>query len=157
MGRKKGSWSKSRNNRSRRKTHAKKSGSVKRSPTSDLIEIQRDSSKRKKPSKPHHYLYVILLGVLFTITWDVCFLLSCKDLEQARATLIGSFWLGFDWNSILFQPAKRLGFNVRLLYEIFCMNAQTYYRELIDWLLSHVNDSDMFVMQSMVTTCALFW
>ena len=38
-----------------------------------------------------------------------------------------------------------------------CMNAVTYYGELIDWILSHVTDADMFLVQSAVTCCALFW
>jgi hypothetical protein len=38
-----------------------------------------------------------------------------------------------------------------------CMNAATYYGELIDWILSHVTDADMFLVQSAVTCCALFW
>ena len=37
------------------------------------------------------------------------------------------------------------------------MNAATYYAELIDWLLSHVTDTDMFLLQSAVTCGALFW
>jgi hypothetical protein len=38
-----------------------------------------------------------------------------------------------------------------------CMNAATYYSELSSWLLSHVNDTDMFLVQSVVTCGALFW
>ena len=38
-----------------------------------------------------------------------------------------------------------------------CMNAVTYYGELIGWILSHVTDADMFLVQSAVTCCALFW
>jgi hypothetical protein len=38
-----------------------------------------------------------------------------------------------------------------------CMNAVTYYGELIDWILSHVTDADMFLVQSAVTCGALFW
>ena len=38
-----------------------------------------------------------------------------------------------------------------------CMNAAAYYGELIDWILSHVTDADMFLVQSAVTCCALFW
>lgn len=37
------------------------------------------------------------------------------------------------------------------------MNASTYYTELIGWLLSHVNDTDMFLVQSVVTCGALCW
>lgn len=37
------------------------------------------------------------------------------------------------------------------------MNATTYYQELAHWLLSHVTDADMFLMQSAVTCGALFW
>lgn len=44
-----------------------------------------------------------------------------------------------------------------LLGVVCCMNAATYYSELIDWLLSHVTESDMFLVQSAVTCCALFW
>ena len=36
----------------------------------------------------------------------------------------------------------------------FCMNT---YGELIDWILSHVTDADMFIVQSAVTCGALFW
>ena len=38
-----------------------------------------------------------------------------------------------------------------------CMNAATSYGELIDWILSHVTDADMFIVQSAVTCGALFW
>ena len=38
-----------------------------------------------------------------------------------------------------------------------CMNATTYYLELAQWLLSHVTDADMFLIQSVVTCGALFW
>ncbi|TAQ83548.1 hypothetical protein B7494_g8133 [Chlorociboria aeruginascens] len=37
------------------------------------------------------------------------------------------------------------------------MNAATYYGELIDWILGHVTDLDMFIVQSVVTCGALFW
>lgn len=37
------------------------------------------------------------------------------------------------------------------------MNAFTYYRELIDWLLSHVTETEMFLLQSAVTCGALVW
>jgi len=37
------------------------------------------------------------------------------------------------------------------------MNAVTYYGELFDWVLSHVRDADMFLVQSVVTCGALFW
>lgn len=38
-----------------------------------------------------------------------------------------------------------------------CMNALEYFRELIVWMVSHVNDADMFLVQSVVTCGALFW
>jgi hypothetical protein len=38
-----------------------------------------------------------------------------------------------------------------------CMNAATSYGELIDWILNHVTDADMFIIQSAVTCGALFW
>ncbi|TVY80541.1 Uncharacterized protein LSUE1_G005890 [Lachnellula suecica] len=37
------------------------------------------------------------------------------------------------------------------------MNALTYYSELADWVLDHVTDSNMFVLQSVVTCSALCW
>ena len=37
------------------------------------------------------------------------------------------------------------------------MNAVTYYGELVDWILDHVTDVDMFIVQSAVTCGALFW
>lgn len=37
------------------------------------------------------------------------------------------------------------------------MNAIQFYRELVDWILSHVTDADMFIVQSVVTCGALFW
>jgi len=37
------------------------------------------------------------------------------------------------------------------------MNAITYYTELMSWLLSHVTDTDMFLVHSIVTCSALFW
>jgi hypothetical protein len=38
-----------------------------------------------------------------------------------------------------------------------CMNAVTYYGELVNWILSHVTDANMFFLQSAVTCCALSW
>lgn len=38
-----------------------------------------------------------------------------------------------------------------------CMNSATSYSELIDWILSHVTDADMFIVQSAVTCGALCW
>lgn len=38
-----------------------------------------------------------------------------------------------------------------------CMNAVTYYGELVERILNHVTDADMFLVQSAVTCCALFW
>lgn len=37
------------------------------------------------------------------------------------------------------------------------MNAITYYSELTRWLLSHATDTDMSLVQSIVTCGALFW
>jgi hypothetical protein len=37
------------------------------------------------------------------------------------------------------------------------MNAVTYYGELVNWILSHVTDANMFFLQSAVTCCALSW
>jgi hypothetical protein len=37
------------------------------------------------------------------------------------------------------------------------MNAVTFYREQVDWILGHVTDADMFLVQSVVTCGALFW
>lgn len=37
------------------------------------------------------------------------------------------------------------------------MNAATTYSAPVSWILSHVTDADMFLVQSAVTCCALFW
>jgi hypothetical protein len=37
------------------------------------------------------------------------------------------------------------------------MNAATDYSAPVNWILSHVTDADMFLVQSAVTCCALFW
>ena len=37
------------------------------------------------------------------------------------------------------------------------MNAATTYSAPVSWVLSHVTDADMFLVQSAVTCCALFW
>lgn len=37
------------------------------------------------------------------------------------------------------------------------MNAFTFYRELIDWLLSNVTEENMFLIQSVATCCSLGW
>ena len=37
------------------------------------------------------------------------------------------------------------------------MNAFTFYRELIDWLLSNVTEENMFLIQSIATCCSLGW
>jgi hypothetical protein len=38
-----------------------------------------------------------------------------------------------------------------------CMNAATNYSAPLNWILSHVTEADMFLVQSAVTCCALFW
>lgn len=38
-----------------------------------------------------------------------------------------------------------------------CMNAPTSYGELLDWMLRYVPDHSMYLVQSGVTTLALFW
>jgi hypothetical protein len=50
-------------------------------------------------------------------------------------------------NSLILSPVRRA----------ICMNAITYYSELTRWLLSHANDTDMSLLQSIVTCGALFW
>lgn len=66
--------------------------------------------------------------------------------------ICGTYWAlrnPDDCDALLYST---ISFFTRL-----CMNAVTYYGELIDWILSHVTDADMFLVQSAVTCCALFW
>ncbi|KAF4631987.1 hypothetical protein G7Y89_g6147 [Cudoniella acicularis] len=37
------------------------------------------------------------------------------------------------------------------------MNAVTFYREVFEWIVDHVTDKNMFLVQSAVTFCALSW
>jgi len=47
-----------------------------------------------------------------------------------------------------------VGHAIRQLHR---MNALTFYRELIDWLLSNVTEENMFLIQSVATCCSLGW
>lgn len=91
--------------------------------------------------------------------------LTCRDYSTRRILLL--LLTGLNWpylafrcvHFILITFASVASFILIILpaLELFCMNAATYYAELIDWLLSHVSDTDMFLLQSAVTCGALFW
>jgi hypothetical protein len=44
-----------------------------------------------------------------------------------------------------------------LFLQLRRMNAATFYRELIDWLLNNVTDWNMFLVQSLATCVSLGW
>jgi hypothetical protein len=44
-----------------------------------------------------------------------------------------------------------------LIHQLRRMNAATFYRELIDWLLNNVTDWNMFLVQSLATCVSLGW
>jgi hypothetical protein len=44
-----------------------------------------------------------------------------------------------------------------LIQQLRRMNAVTFYRELIDWLLNNVTDWNMFLVQSLATCVSLGW
>ena len=74
---------------------------------------------------------LLLISILLLCNWAYTIISTPTDLDD---------------------PSDITNFFTRL-----CMNAATYYGELIDWILSHVTDADMFLVQSAVTCCALFW
>lgn len=139
--------------RKRKPPHAKQTPG-KRSAIPDV-----DNSICEKEGKQQQISHVHsisnLLSTFLTVVLYAFYLPREGEFIKSLCNFDDRFRLTVNSNTAL--PVNQLGLDVLLLYQIFCMNAQTYYRELIDWLLSHVNDSDMFVMQSMVTTCALFW
>jgi hypothetical protein len=57
----------------------------------------------------------------------------------------------------LSRDSLRLETVEHLILQLRRMNAVTFYRELIDWLLSNVTDENMFLIQSFATCCSLGW
>lgn len=92
---------------------------------------------------------------------SILYLLTPIDCKQSPGPICLLFEFGLYLNPRPppqpFQASR--GLYVHEIYSI-CMNAVTYYGELVNQIISYVKELkkvDMFLVQSAVTCCALFW
>jgi hypothetical protein len=100
-------------------------------------QVVRTGTKQSKASSKN----LGTRGIAFHVLLCLCFLRS----------VVATPHLNLSRDSV---GLEIVGHAIRQLHR---MNAFTFYRELIDWLLSNVTEENMFLIQSVATCCSLGW